>query len=170
MKFTFVTVTTATVLALALPAAASCLNEPLRDRDRSYDRATTLSPRVPTGSWASEVGVGSYVGVPWLYDHTQCQPPSACDATLVQLTSAGDLAVSVTPRMPSDVARVAVRLHRSDASGAVGAEMSVQVDARGNAKTLTASRLPAGYYLAAVEWFEGATDYAGKATLVPTRR
>lgn len=157
MRSIVLTVTAAALFVLASPSSAA------------PDRSATLSPQARSTTWSSEVGVGSYAGSRTAYEKTRCVGPFTCDATLLRITSSGDLAVNVTPRLPRDAFSVDLHLFRSDAAGTAGRKVLTRRTHTDGTESLSAPRLTAGYYLVSVEWIEGAGDYVGKATLTPAR-
>jgi len=156
MQVRLVTVAAAAaVIMLAVPSVAA------------PERSTTLSRDSRTASWTSDFRVGPYLGEPF-----DCgEPHLGCDETLIRLTTSGDLTVRATQSLPATRAvdgGFVVDLYRSDAAGTVGKRLPIRQKRSADSDTLSASNLPAGYYLFEVKWYDLTIgDYTGRATFVP---
>jgi hypothetical protein len=135
------------------------------------DRTVTLSDRSRTTSWSGDLAVGSYVGVPALYSLTRCAEPAFhCDTTLIRLSAAGDLTVTLDRGTPVALPYLgySVTLYRSDAGGHQGAEVASDTSYGGTASAVGRGLAP-GFYLAEIAWVDGAGSFAATATLTPRK-
>ncbi|HVE62690.1 MAG TPA: hypothetical protein VNB94_02650 [Mycobacteriales bacterium] len=106
--------------------------------------------------------------MPPAYEAVRCTDLSRCDYTLIQLTDKGSISLDVTPRADAGYPPVMhTSLYRSDIDGAIGSPVPTASSGKPSPNSVRTARLAAGYYLAEVEWIEGAGSYYALAQLTP---
>ena len=128
------------------------------------ERDVTLTPAQRSASWVSDFRIGPYFGI-------GCDREAlGCETTLIRLTRAGALNVTTTQRVPTDAVdgQLILDLFRSDGQGVAHRRLDVKERRSGGTVSISASSLPAGYYLVEVKWYELTYgDYRGTASFVP---
>ena len=143
--------------ALALPSAAA------PDRTASLTRESTVH------EWTGKTGTGAVYTSDVSSQVPACSPAFSCDTTLLEVTDAGKLVLSIAGKGVADqdtMVDLDLHLYKSDAEGTQGALVGEGTSPEAN-ETVTVKRLQPGFYLVVVDWYLGAGSYAGRATLTP---